>query len=54
MLKSVHAKNLSEISREWDETCKIRQQAINNNQDISLLSVTAPCIINEIKKQRRF
>ena len=51
MLKSVQAKNLSEISREWDETCKIRQQAINNNQDISLLSVTAPCIINEIKAE---
>ena len=52
MLKPIHPKKLDEITREWDNACFNRQKAISTGQDISLLAVTAPCILNEVAKEK--
>lgn len=50
MLKPIKPKKLEDISSEWDEVCTDRHNAIVNDQDISLVSVTAPCILRHIAK----
>ena len=52
MLKPTPPKRLDEITREWDIACFNRQRAISTGQDVSLLTVTAPCILNEVAKEK--
>lgn len=37
------------ISKEWDSICEVRNRTIMQKKDVSLLYVTSPCIINNIK-----
>ena len=48
MKKPTKKKTLDDIGLEWDSICETRQNAIQQGNDISLLSVTAPCIIDSI------
>ena len=50
MIKKTNPKILSEIQSEWDVLCENRQNVIDSGKDFSLLSVTAPCIINALKE----
>ena len=47
-MKRVFPKKLIEICSEWDIVCEHRQNTIDAGDDISLLSVTAPCIVKHI------
>ena len=47
-MKSVKPKKLAEISNEWDALSVTRQQIIEENNDISLVEVTAPCMVKEV------
>lgn len=38
-----------DISKEWDSICEARNRTIIEKKDVSLLYVTAPCIINNVK-----
>lgn len=48
MVKPIRPKKLEDISLEWDEVCHDRHDAITKEQDISLVSVTAPCVIRHV------
>lgn len=50
MIKKSNPKQLVEIQAEWDALCERRQEIIESGKDFSLLAVTAPHIINEIKE----
>ena len=52
MLKRIEPKSLSIIQNEWDSICGNRQAVIDSGNDISLLAVTAPCIIEELGSDR--
>lgn len=47
-MKRTCPKSLNDISLEWDGICDNRQNAIISGRDISLISVTAPCILRNI------
>lgn len=40
-----------DISLEWDEICERRQSIIEQEKDISLLTVTGPCMLKNIKEE---
>ena len=46
----VNKKKLDDISLEWNTVCEKRHIIIDNGQDISLLYVTMPCILNGVRK----
>lgn len=48
MLKKTAPKILSDIQSEWDAMCSNRQRVIDSGKDFSLISVTSPCIIQEL------
>lgn len=48
MSKKVNKKHLYEIKQEWNDICDKRQEIIDNGQDISLVYVTSPCILNSL------
>ena len=43
--------NRDVISLEWDEICEKRQSIIEQEKDISLLTVTGPCMLRNIKEE---
>lgn len=50
-MKRIETKALSEISGEWDALCEVRQNAIDKGADVSLLSVTMPCIMAHVLEE---
>ena len=40
-----------EISDEWDKICEARQRLIEEERDISLLTVTGPCMLRNIREE---
>lgn len=49
MVKKVTPKKLGDICNEWGSVCQRRQCAIEEGRDVSLISITTPCIIRHIK-----
>jgi methyltransferase type 11 len=49
-VRQIDYKNSIAISAEWDSICETRQKAIEQGKDVSLLSVTGPCILRNLKK----
>lgn len=54
-MKKSKIKTIQEIAIEWDNICGLRKKLIDEEKDISLKYVTAPCIYNniEFKKIRK-
>lgn len=50
MIEKTEPKLLSKIGNEWDAMCGYRQQVIDAGKDISFSHVTAPCILDHIKR----
>lgn len=50
MVRRIDYKNRDAIAEEWDNVCEMRQCAIEHGKDISLVSVTVPCILRNIKE----
>ena len=51
MIKKIDPKQISDIRSEWDAIAPTRHEVINKGKDISLLFVTAPCILNAIDQE---
>lgn len=49
MAKRVNRKNRQDISAEWDRICFERQSIIEQGKDLSLTTVTCPCILRNLK-----
>lgn len=48
MIKRIKPKKLRDICEEWDSVNSKRQQVIEQGKDISLFTVTSPCILKSI------
>ncbi len=51
-MKMCNCVKRDEISQEWDRICEKRQSIIEKEQDISLLTVTGPCMLRNVKEER--
>lgn len=48
-MKIIEPRSLAEIRNEWNGICQRRQVVIDEGRDVSLLSVTAPCILRHVQ-----
>lgn len=48
MIKRIKPKNLKDICAEWDSVNSKRQHVIEQGKDVSLFTVTAPCVLRNI------
>lgn len=50
-MKPIPPKSLHEICSEWDNACTNRHKVICEGNDVSLLAVTAPCMLKNIQEE---
>jgi len=49
--KRIDYKTLTELTEQWDNICESREEIIEQGLDVSLMYVTSPCVLEEVKKE---